>query len=207
MCRCVRMCGVLTEFEDEGLEWEHSGSCWKGGLDPGTAGGRGRSSPGLVKADLGPNALGWTLSMLSQPKRGKTLKARASGSFSCRSINTSVHKYLFILYNNTFYLLHTLYFNKIPKCYNLKCYKLKEHKRKVKRWVLRPHLKASTDCSVLRWFGRAFHRLGAAEQKAQSPIVQSLVLGGFRRYVETEWRVRVEHCTQSWIRQGANGAI
>lgn len=76
MCRCVRMCEVLTEFEDEGLEWEHSVSCWKGGLDPGMAGGRGWSSPGLVKADLGPNALGRTLSMLSQPKRGKNINGK-----------------------------------------------------------------------------------------------------------------------------------
>lgn len=58
---------------------------------------------------------------------------------------------------------------------------------------LRPHLRESTDCGVGRWSGRTFHRLGEAEQKARSPIIQSLVLG-FRRYAETEQRVRVEHC-------------
>jgi len=36
--------------------------------------------------------------------------------------------------------------------------------------------------------------LGAAEQEAQSPIVGSLVLGGFRRYTEADRRARVEVC-------------
>ena len=47
----------------------------------------------------------------------------------------------------------------------------------VKRCVLSPFLKVSTDCGALRWLGRVFHSRGAAEQNARSPMVQSLVLG------------------------------
>ncbi len=91
-----------------------------------------------------------------------------------------------------------------------KCYKNTEKtknqvKALLKRWVLRPHLKASTDCGVLRWSGRAFHRLGAAEQKARSPIVRSLVLG-VSGDVLKQRRVRVEHCGErSSLRWGEGG--
>ena len=43
--------------------------------------------------------------------------------------------------------------------------------------VFRPVLKESSVCVALRWSGRLFHKRGAAEQKARSPIVRSLVLG------------------------------
>lgn len=73
----------------------------------------------------------------------------------------------------------------------------------LKRWVIRPCLKASTGCGVLMWSGRAFHSLGAAEQKARSPIALFFVLGGFSRYVEVDRWVRVEVCgVRSCLRYG-----
>lgn len=47
----------------------------------------------------------------------------------------------------------------------------------LKRWVFKLCLKASVVCRALRWSGRAFHSLRAAEVKAWSPMVRSLVLG------------------------------
>ena len=46
-------------------------------------------------------------------------------------------------------------------------------------------------CGALRWSGRAFHSLGAAEQKARSPMVRSLVLGALRVCEAADRRVRV----------------
>ena len=45
------------------------------------------------------------------------------------------------------------------------------------RKVFRPVLKESSVCVALRWSGRLFHRRGAPEQKARSPMVRSLVFG------------------------------
>ena len=45
------------------------------------------------------------------------------------------------------------------------------------RNVFSPALKESSVCVALRWSGRLFHKRGAAEQKALSPMVRSLVLG------------------------------
>ncbi|CAB1438180.1 unnamed protein product [Pleuronectes platessa] len=42
------------------------------------------------------------------------------------------------------------------------------------------------------WSGRPFHRRGAAEQKARSPMVRSLVLGTRRSELLVDLRVRVE---------------
>ncbi|XP_010782828.1 aldose reductase-like [Notothenia coriiceps] len=50
----------------------------------------------------------------------------------------------------------------------------------------------STVCGALMCSGRAFHSLGATEQKAQSPIVRSLFLGGLRRLAFLEREVRKE---------------
>ena len=60
----------------------------------------------------------------------------------------------------------------------------------VKRCVLRCVLKDSTVCGALRWSGRAFHSLGAAEQKARMPMVLRWVRGGLRRFAVEERRVR-----------------
>lgn len=43
----------------------------------------------------------------------------------------------------------------------------------LKRWVFRFGLKAPMAWEALRWSGREFHSLGAAELKARSPMVQS----------------------------------
>ena len=45
------------------------------------------------------------------------------------------------------------------------------------KYVFRSCLKTSVVCGALRWSGRAFHSLGAAAEKARSPMVRSLVLG------------------------------
>ncbi len=37
----------------------------------------------------------------------------------------------------------------------------------LKRWVFKLRLKASVVCGALRWSGRAFHSLGAAEVKTR----------------------------------------
>lgn len=47
----------------------------------------------------------------------------------------------------------------------------------IKREVFRLRLKESTACGALKWSGSAFHSREADEQKAQSPMVRSLVLG------------------------------
>ncbi|CAB1441250.1 unnamed protein product, partial [Pleuronectes platessa] len=46
--------------------------------------------------------------------------------------------------------------------------------------------------SHTEWSGRPFHRRGAAEQKARSPMVRSLVFGTRRSELLVDLRVRVE---------------
>ena len=58
--------------------------------------------------------------------------------------------------------------------------------------AFRPDLKESSVCVALRWSGRLFHKRGAAEQKARSPMVQSLVLGTRRSELFADLRVQVE---------------
>ena len=50
-----------------------------------------------------------------------------------------------------------------------------------KRWVLTSDLKLSRVGADLIWFGKLFHKMGAAATKARSALVFSLVLGTFRR--------------------------
>ena len=57
-----------------------------------------------------------------------------------------------------------------------------------KRYVLRFSLKTTVVCGAFRWSGRAFHSLGAAAEKADSPW--SLVLGGLRVCADAERRER-----------------
>ena len=47
---------------------------------------------------------------------------------------------------------------------------------------------------ALIWIGRLFHRCCAAEPKALSPMVESLVLGIWRSRVFVDLRVRVVDC-------------
>ena len=58
---------------------------------------------------------------------------------------------------------------------------------------------------ALSWVGRLFQRRGAAEQKARSPMVESLVLGTWRSRVFVDLRVRVVDCRvmSSWRYVGA----
>ena len=58
---------------------------------------------------------------------------------------------------------------------------------------------------ALSWVGRLFQRRGAAEQKALSPMVESLVLWTWRSRVFVDLRVRVEDCRvmSSWRYVGA----
>jgi len=53
-------------------------------------------------------------------------------------------------------------------------------------------LKASAVCGALKWSGRVFHSLGSAEEKARSPMVQSVVLGTWRVVLVAERRVHEE---------------
>ena len=58
--------------------------------------------------------------------------------------------------------------------------------------VFSPVLKESSVCVALRWSGRLFHKRGAAEQKARSPMVLSLVLEMRRSELFADLRVQVE---------------
>ena len=60
----------------------------------------------------------------------------------------------------------------------------------VKRCVLRPVLKIWRVGASLSDLGRAFHRVGAANEKALSPHVRSLVLGTTRRFASPDLRER-----------------
>src|SRR4029434_4507824 len=62
----------------------------------------------------------------------------------------------------------------------------------LKKNVFSPVLKESSACVALRWSGRLFHKRGAAEQKARSPMVQSFVLGTRRSELFEDLRVQVE---------------
>lgn len=57
-----------------------------------------------------------------------------------------------------------------------------------------PALKESRLSAALNWMGRLFQRRGATEQKAWSPMVQSLVVGTRSSRLPANLRVRGEDC-------------
>src|SRR4029434_7016838 len=70
-----------------------------------------------------------------------------------------------------------------------------EHKARnafLNKNVFGPALKESSVCVALRWSGRLFHKRGAAEQKARSRMVRSLVLETQRSELLAALRVQVE---------------
>lgn len=59
--------------------------------------------------------------------------------------------------------------------------------------------------SVLSWIGKLFHRRGLAKQEACFPIVQSLVLGTWRRRLPVALKVHLEDCVIYIYLKGGRG--
>ena len=62
------------------------------------------------------------------------------------------------------------------------------------RWVFRAVLKVGREGASLMFLGSSFQRVGAATEKALSPHVRRLVLGGLRRPASLDLREREGLC-------------